>query len=170
MKPIGLVALLVFVALAQVTVAPLFPVRGALPDFALIALALLAAWAGPTPVMVGLPLLALSLGFVSDRSAALLLLAYIPLLPLASALGQSGLPLNRYVRLVLAGAATGAWARSMLAAGAIAQGADFATGVILRDLLVPGLALDLSLLALTCLSMRAFGWEVQELSLQRRSY
>lgn len=170
MRPIGVVVLLVLVALVQVTVAPLFPLRGALPDVPLVALALLAALAGPMPVMIGLPLLAVCLGFVSDRSPALLLLAYLPLLPLASALGQAALPPSRYARLVVAGAGTGLWARTVLAAGAIAQGADFAAGGLLSQLLLPGLVLDLSLLALTCLAMRALGWEVQELSLQRRGY
>ncbi len=160
-------AALLLAALAQVTVASLFPWQAALPDLALLTLLLFAAFAGPATVMVGLPLLALSLGFASDRSPALILLAYLPLLPIAASLEQTALPLNRYTTWLLAGLATGAWARVVLALGAIAQGASADLSVVVFRLVLPGLVLDGLLLSMVYLPVRAFGWEARGPSLQQ---
>ncbi|MGI8926741.1 MAG: hypothetical protein ACR2HN_08880 [Tepidiformaceae bacterium] len=170
MKAVAVVVVLVFAALAQVTVASLFPWRGALPDLALMALVLFAAFRGPVPVMAGLPILALSLGFVSGRAPSLLLLAYLPLLPLAYALEEAAVPLNRYVRLLIAGCGTGAWARLVLALGVIAQGAPFDFSVLITDLIVPGLFLDAALLTVSYLPLRAVGCEPQGLALRGGRY
>ncbi|MBI5948202.1 MAG: hypothetical protein HY875_08695 [Chloroflexi bacterium] len=160
-------AALLLAALAQVTVASLFPWQAALPDLALLTLLLFAAFAGPATVMVGLPLLAISLGFASDRSPALILLAYLPLLPIASGLEQSAVPLNRYTTWLIAGLATGAWARLILAFGAIAQGASADLGSLAFRLVLPGLILDGLLLSMVYLPIRAFGWEGRGPSLQQ---
>ena len=55
--------LLLLAALLQVTAAPLFPLSGAVVDFALLSLTLIAVFLGPRWAMVCLPLLALLLGF-----------------------------------------------------------------------------------------------------------
>ena len=57
---------LLLTALAQVTVAPLFPVSGAVVELPLIVLLLLAVFVGPTAVMFGLPVLALCLSFAAN--------------------------------------------------------------------------------------------------------
>jgi len=163
-------AALLLAALAQVTVASLFPWQAALPDLALLTLLLFAAFGGPVTVMVGLPLLALSLGFASDRAPALILLAYLPLLPMASSLERSALPLNRYATWLLAGVATGAWARVVLALGAIAQGASADLSAVVFRLVLPGLVLDGLLLSLVYLPARALGWEARGPSLQRAGW
>ena len=162
------VCLLVFVtALAQVTVAPLFPVSAAVPDYALVMLVILTVFAGPTTVMVALPLTALLLGFASDRSPGLLVMAYLPLLPLALYVEDSRMPLNRYAQMAVAGVATGAWARLLLAFGAIAGGADPSFGAIVGQLVIPGLFLDFALLTLVYAPFRLLGWSGRGMSLQR---
>ena len=111
MKAAGVCLLVVVTALAQVAVAPLFPVSAAVPDYALVVLVILTVFAGPTTVMLAIPLMAICLGFASDRSPGLLLMAYLPLLPLALYAEDSRLPLNRYAQMVVAGVAAGIWAR-----------------------------------------------------------
>lgn len=159
--------LVVLTALAQVSVAPLFPISAASPDYALVALVILTVFAGPTTVMVALPLMALFLGFASDRSPGLLLMAYLPLLPLALYLEDSRVPLNRYAEMAVAGMATGAWARLVLAFGAIAGGADPSFGAIVGQLVIPGLILDFALLTLVYAPFRLLGWTGRGMSLQR---
>ena len=75
------------------------------------ALVMVVAFGGPRAAMVAVPVVALSFAFASNRSAALVLLAYLPLLPLAFVLEEGGLPLNRFAQTLVAGVATGLWAR-----------------------------------------------------------
>lgn len=167
MKPLGIVTLVVVVALAQVAVAPLFPVSAAIPDLALVTLVMLAVYAGPTTVMLALPLMAICVGFASSRDPGLLLMAYLPLLPLALFLEESRVPLNRYAQMTAAGMATGAWARSMLALGAIAGGAEPALGTLTFGLLFPGLLVDFALLTVVYVTFRVLGWSGRGMTLER---
>ncbi len=167
MKAVGVCLLVVTTALAQVSVAPLFPISAAVPDYALIVLVILTLFAGPATVMLALPLIAICLGFASDRSPGLLLMAYLPLLPLALYAEETRVPLNRYAQMVVAGLATGAWARTLLAFGAIAGGADPAFGALVGQLVIPGLFLDFALLTLVYAPFRLLGWSGRGMSLQR---
>ena len=167
MKALGVCLLVVVTALAQVSVAPLFPVSAAVPDYVLVVLVILTVFAGPTTVMLALPLMAICLGFASDRSPGLLLIAYLPLLPLALYGEETRVPLNRYAQIVLAGLATGAWARTLLAFGAIAGGAEPAFGALVGQLVIPGLFLDFALLTLVYAPFRLLGWSGRGMSLQR---
>ena len=170
MKVIGLVALLVLVALVEVTIAPLFPVSGAVPDFALITLAVIATCSGPRAVMVAVPLTAIFLGFAADRSPALLLLGYLPLLPLAALLEDSPVPLNAFARTLVAATATGIWCRAVLVLAAVVQSADVSAGPLIFNVLVPGLVLDVALLAVAYLPVRLLGWSGQRMTLQRGGF
>ena len=167
MKSLGVVLLVVVTALAQVAVAPLFPISAAVPDYALVTLVLLTVFAGPAIVMLALPLMAICLGFAGDRSPGLLLIAYLPLLPLSLYVEDARVPLNRYAQMAIAGIVTGAWARTLLAFGAIAGGADPALGAITGQLVVPGLFLDFALLTVVYLPFRLLGWTGRGMSLQR---
>lgn len=167
MKAAGVCLLVVVTALAQVTVAPLFPVSAAVPDYALVVLVILTVFAGPTTVMLAIPLMAICLGFASDRSPGLLLMAYLPLLPLALYAEDSRLPLNRYAQMVVAGVAAGIWARMLLALGAIAGGADASFGAMAGQLVIPGIFLDFALLTLVYAPFRLLGWSGRGMSLQR---
>jgi len=162
--------LLLIVAAAQVSVAPLFPVRAAIPDFALLALVALAVFRGPLMVMVSLPILAIILGFVSDREPGLLVLAYLPLLPLAYWLEDAAILLSSGPRVAVATIATGIFARTLLAVGAMAQGADVAVSVLVSQLLVPGLLLDLLLFMFLYFPFRAVGWAPRRMSPARTGF
>jgi cell shape-determining protein MreD len=159
--------LILVVALSQVTVAPLFPIAGAVPDLMLVTILCLAVYSGPRTAMWAIPVAAVLVGFTSDRAPGLLLLAYLPLLPLAFALEEARLPLNRYSQVALVGVATGLWARSLLAFGAVAQDATFSPTVLVRDLLLPGALLDLALLTLVYVPFRLVGWSPRGMTLQR---
>ncbi|MCC7364343.1 MAG: hypothetical protein IT303_08205 [Dehalococcoidia bacterium] len=159
--------LVVFAALLQVTVAPLFPVRGAVPDFVLMSLVGIAAYAGARPAMVAMPLAALFTSFTSDRAPGLLIIAYLPLLPLAFVLAEANLPLSRFVQTMIAGVATGLWARLMLSLAAFAQGAAFGVGDLVFIVILPGMLLDFMLVAMAYLPFRLIGWNAQPVGLQR---
>ncbi len=157
-------------AIAQVTVAPLFPVAGAVPEFVLLGLVLMAAFSSPSPVMVLTPLMAVALAFLSDRSPGLLLVAYLPLLPLGFALEESPVPLNHYLRTLAMIVVTGVWLRTLLALGAMASGAAPAFSLLLSDVLVPGAFLDAALLTVVYIPMRLVGWSGRGMTLQRGRY
>ena len=170
MTAVAVVVGLLLAALMQVTLAPLFPLDGAVADVVLLALAMLAMTAGPRAAMAALPALCLAASFTSDRSPGLLIIGYLPLLPLATVLEEAALPMNRFLRLLTAVVITGLWARLVLAGGAFAQGADFAPAALIRDILIPGVALDGLLLSLLYLPSRLMGWTPQSLTLRRTGW
>jgi hypothetical protein len=169
-KALLIAALLVFVALVQVVVAPLFPLSAAVPDFALAALLAVVVYAGPKAAMFAIPWLAIVLSFASDRSPALLLLAYLPLLPAAFLLSESHLPLNRYAQSLACGAGPGVWARLLLALGAVAQGASLQPGALIGGLLISGLLLDLIVLTFVYFPFKIVGFSPRPMTLQRTGW
>jgi hypothetical protein len=169
-KGTGIGLLVLLAVLGQVTVASLFPIAGAVADFPLVTLLLLSVFAGPRPVLIALPIAAVMLGFASDRAPGLLLLAYLPLPPLAYLLDESPLPLNHYGRTALTCLGVGLWLRLVLALGAVAQGADMAVGVLVRDVMLPGAFLDLALLSVAYIPCRFIGWSGRGMTLQRSGW
>lgn len=163
------VAVVFLAVLGQVTVAPLFPVSAALPDFVLVALTLVLVYRGPRVAMVALPLAAIWLAFASNRAPGLLVLAYLPLLPLCVVAEQVSVPLNRSAHVLAAAALTGLWARLVLAISAMLQGADPAITAVIGRLLLPGLLLDLALVALLYFPLRLL-LAVRPLTLQRSAW
>jgi hypothetical protein len=170
MKFVAIAIVVVLAVLGQVTVASLFPISGAVADFPLVTLLLLSVFAGPRTVLIALPFAAIMLGFVSDRAPGLLLLAYLPLPPLALFLDESPLPLNHYARTALTCLGVGLWLRLVLALGAVAQGADMATAALIRDVMLPGAFLDLALLTVAYIPCRFIGWTGRGTTLQRSGW
>ena len=170
MKGILVLLLIIATAMVQVTVAPLFPISGAVPNFPLVLLVMLAAFSGSTAPMFAIPVTAIFVGFASDRAPGLLIIAYLPLLPLGLVLQEWRIPLNQYMRVVAAGAATGVWIRGILALAAVVQGANIAIGPLIFQVLVPGLFLDLALLTIAYVPFRLIGWSGRGMSLQRGGY
>lgn len=161
---------IVAAALFQVSVAPLFPVGGAIADVTLLALFALAFTAGPRRTMIAMPLLALFVAFTSNRAPGLLIVAYLPLLPLAYLFEGGHLPLSRYLRILAAILLAGLWARTVLSTGAFIEGAPFAPGALIGDVLVPGLLLDAVFATMVYLPFRALGWTNRPLTLQRTGW
>jgi hypothetical protein len=170
MKAVAIGLLVLLGVLGQVTVASLFPISGGEADLPLITLLLLSVFAGPRAVLIALPIAAIMLGFVSDRAPGLLLLAYLPLPPLALFLDESPLPLNHYARTALTCFGIGVWLRLVLALGAVAQGADMAAGALIRDVMLPGAFLDLALLTVAYIACRFIGWTGRGMTLQRSGW
>ena len=156
--------------MAQVTVAPLFPISGAVPDFALVLLVTLAVFSGPTSAMLAIPVTAIFVGFASDRAPGLLIIAYLPLLPLGLLLQEWRIPLNQYLRVIAGGGATGMWIRGVLAIAAVLQGANIAVGPLIFQVLLPGLFLDLALLTIAYVPFRLIGWSGRGMNLQRGGF
>ncbi|GAB4324795.1 MAG: hypothetical protein Kow0010_06870 [Dehalococcoidia bacterium] len=170
MKAAFIGAMLLFVALAQVTASPLFPVRGAIPDLPLVALVLVAAYVSVRAAMVALPVLAVFLGFLTSHEPAAYIVAYLPLLPLAYLLEQSNLPLNTFARSTLAGLATGMVARATLSITAMVQVEEVMVGPMVWQVLLPGLLLDAALLILAYGGGKLAGWESRRLILEPSGY
>ena len=170
MKGVLAVVATVVAAVWQVTVAPLFPVGGVTFDFLLLSLVVVAAFGAPRRALVCVPVAALAYGFLADRAPGLVLLAYLPMLPLGVYLEQSGVPLNHFAQTAVAMVATGAWVRLLLVLSAVLGGADGSAGVIFGDFILPGMFLDFALLSVVYVPLRLLGWSGQGMSLKRGSY
>ncbi len=171
MSPISATVLLFLAICAQVTVAPLFPVVAAVPDLVLVTYVLVVAFSGARAGMFALPLLALGLGFLSDRDPGLALIAYLPVLPLARWLElNSPRPVSPFQRIAAVTILAGIWARLTFAMGAVVHGAEFQAGTVATDILLPGAALDLALLTVAYLPRRLLRWRVQTLDLARGGF
>ncbi len=169
MRHVPLPALLLpATVLAQVSVAPLFPVAGAVVELPVILLLLLAIFAGPLPVMIGLPVLVLLLGFAANVEFEWLVVAYLPLLPATAWLQRRrAIPQIPYLLILVAAILAGVWARAVFAAVAMASGASPDFAALLTDVLVPGVALDAAVLSAAWLACRSLGWEARSLNLER---
>jgi len=170
MKAAGFLVAGILAAIAQVTVAPLFPLSGAVPDVVLLTLVTIAVFSSPRPVMYATPVAAIALGFLTDRGAGLMLLAYLPLLPLGYVIQESRVPVNHFARTVAMTAATGLWARTLLAAATMVDGAEPAVGDLLAMVLLPGLFLDFALLMVAYIPSRLIGWTGEGMALRRSGY
>ncbi|WP_322796473.1 hypothetical protein [Tepidiforma sp.] len=170
MKGLALAALVVTAAVAQVTVAPLFPVRGAVPELVVLTLAMIGTFAGPRAAMVLTPAAALAAGFLSDRDAGLLLVAYLPLLPLGAWLEDAPLPLAAGVRSWLTVLGAGVAYRVVLAAAAMLTGARVMVGPLVWDVVFPGLLVDSLFFSLCYIPLRLVGWSGGGLKLSRGRY
>lgn len=170
MSTLLMLAGVVLAAVAQVTVAPLFPLGSAVPDLLVATLVVVSVFAGPRRAMVAVPLGALLLSFGSGRSAALLLIAYLPLLPLAAFLQEANVPLTRFLQSLAAAVVTGAWARTVLALGAMTGGADPQLGTLVLSLLLPGVFLDALVVGAAYLPWKVARLPARPLSLARTGY
>jgi hypothetical protein len=169
MKTAILAVLTALAIFAQVTVAPRFPISGAVFNFPLMLLVLIAAFGGPLAAMVTTPIVAILLGFASDRSPGLLLIGYLPLLPLGLLLEQSNLPLTHFFRTLGTGIIGGIWLRGILALAVMAQGAGFTVSVLTK-VIIPGILLDFALLAVVYLLLRLIGLSGRSLTLSRGGF
>jgi hypothetical protein len=157
-------------AVLQVSLAPLFPISGATFEFLPLVLLLTARLKGPRLAMIALPFGAICTAFLIDRSPALLILAYVPLLPLLYAVDEYGPPLGTTGRTILAAVLAGAWLRVVLALGAVAGGASLEPGALAGAVLLPGMFLDAALTATIYAPVRFVAWEPRSMSLSRRGY
>ncbi|MDZ7727100.1 MAG: hypothetical protein U5Q44_02275 [Dehalococcoidia bacterium] len=165
-----ILVLVLVLALLQVTAAPFFPIASAQADLLLVTLGMLFVFAGPRRAMIAVPMMAIVLGFLSSRSPALLVLAFLPLPPLAYWLNIAGPPLTRFLQTAMVVLITGAWARGLLGLAAIAQGADAAFGTMIVHIILPGMVLDGLFLSLAYLPARLIGWEPRSTSPLRERY
>ena len=143
-----LVLLLLATVLAQVAIAPFFPLAGALVELPVVVLLLLAIFAGPGAVMVGLPLLVLFLGFSTNVEFEWLVLAYLPLLPCAAWIQrQRVIPQTPYALALGMAVAAAVWTRLVFTTVAVTSGASPDVGGIVTGILLPGAAFDAALLS-----------------------
>lgn len=170
MAAIATFLLVMLLALLQVTAAPFFPLASAQVDLLMVTLAMLFVFAGPRRAMMAVPMIALVLGFISTRSPALLLLAFLPLPPLAYWLDLAGPPMTRFLQTMVVVAITGAWARLLLALSAMTQGAEPELGALVFSLILPGMFFDILFLSLAYLPARLIGWEPRSTSPLRERY
>jgi hypothetical protein len=169
-QAIGVAAWLALAAMAQVTIAPLFPVGSANFDFVLISLGAVMAFRGPRSLLVGMPFAAICLAFATNRAPGLMVLAYLPMLPAALWLAESGPPMTRSMQVFSATVVTGMFSRALLGMGAISGGAEPAMGTLLLGIVLPGVFLDLALLSLAYFPSRLLGLETGEITLQPGRY
>ncbi|MCA9832108.1 MAG: hypothetical protein R3B97_14085 [Dehalococcoidia bacterium] len=169
MYAVGLISV-VLIASLQVSVAPLFPISGAEADLGLIAILGTAIIAGPRAAMLVTPALALAIGMAGSRSPGLMLVAYAAILPLAAFVEDLPYPLGRFPRLVFVAVFAGMWGRVLLGIAAMASGGDFAVRALLFQVLLPGLAFDLVLIAAVFAATQAAGIRPRRFTLQRAGW
>ena len=158
-------------ALAQVAIAPLFPLQGAVAEFPVVVLLLLAMFAGPYAVMAALPVLALMLGFSTNIGFEWLTLAYLPLAPCAAWIQrQRAIPQTPYALALVMAVAAGVWARGTLAGVAMVEGASPGFGTLALEVILAGAVFDAALISVGYFLGRRLGWSVRSLDLRTAEF
>ena len=171
MRVLLTVVLLLATVLAQVAVAPLFPLLGAVVELPVVVLLLLAVFAGPYAVMIGLPILVLFLGFSTNVEFEWLVIAYLPLLPCAAWIQrQRAIPQTPYALVLVMVIAAGIWARAVFTAVAMTSGASLAVGPVITDILFTGALLDAAVVSVVYALCRWVGWPVRSLDLEQAGF
>jgi len=171
MRVLLTVVLLLVTALAQVAIAPLFPLVGAVVELPVVVLLLLAVFAGPHAVMIGLPILVLFLGFSTNVPFEWLVLAYLPLLPCAAWIQQQrAIPQAPYALVLFMVVGAGIWARAVFAVVAMTSGAGLAVGPVVTDILLTGAVLDAAVVSVVYGLCRWVGWPVRSLDLEQAGF
>ena len=171
MRVLLTVVLLLATVLAQVAVAPLFPLLGAVVELPVVVLLLLAVFAGPYAVMIGLPILVLFLGFSTNVEFEWLVIAYLPLLPCAAWIQRQGaIPQTPYALVLVMVIAAGIWARAVFTAVAMTSGASLAAGPVITDILFTGALLDAVVVSVVYALCRWVGWPVRSLDLEQAGF
>ncbi len=165
----ALIALLVLATtLAQVVVAPLFPLQGMVVELPVVALLLLAVFAGPRAVMITLPLLVIAIGFSTNVEFEWLVLAYLPLLPCAAWIQRQALiPQTPYLLVLGMAFASGLWVRAVFSGVAMLSGASLSVDAIVFDALLPGALFDAVVASIAYALCRWIGWTTRSLDLER---
>ena len=168
MRVLLTVVLLLATVLAQVAVAPLFPLLGAVVELPVVVLLLLAVFAGPYAVMIGLPILVLFLGFSTNVEFEWLVIAYLPILPCAAWIQrQRAIPQTPYALVLVMVIAAGIWARAVFTAVAMTSGASLAASPVITDILFTGALLDAAVVSVVYALCRWVGWPVRSLDLEQ---
>lgn len=171
MRVLLTVLLLLATVLAQVAIAPLFPLLGAVVELPVVVLLLLAVFAGPYAVMIGLPVLVLFLGFSTNVEFEWLVIAYLPLLPCAAWIQRHrAIPQTPYALVLVMVLAAGIWARAVFTAVAMTSGASLAAGPVLTDILFTGALLDAAVVSVVYALCRWVGWPVRSLDLEQAGF
>ena len=157
-------------AVLQVTVSPLFPVRGAILDAGLVTIFLVAMLAGPRAAMFAVPVVAILVSFGTDRAPGVLLIAYLPMLPAATMVDEASLPLSRYFRLLAVFVSAGLWARVVLSAAAMADGAGLQVASMVTDVLLPGMLIDALVFSALWIPLRLTKVSERDLTLRRSTW
>lgn len=168
MRAIFLWLLVLVTVLAQVAIAPFFPVLGTIVHFPVVMLLLLAIFAGPHAVMFAFPVLVLFLGFSTNVEFEWLALAYLPLLPCAAWIqGEHRIPQTPYALVLVMTVAAAVWIRGIFVLVAVGSGADATVGEVFVEILLPGVMLDGVILSLAYGLCRWIGWPTRSLELER---
>jgi hypothetical protein len=166
-----LVLLVLATVLAQVAIAPFFPLAGAVVDLPVVVLLLLAIFAGPGAVMVALPLLVLFLGFSTNAGYEWLVLAYLPILPCAAWIQRQPLiPQTPYALVLAMAVAAAVWTRLVFAGVALTSGASIDVSGLVADILAPGAAFDAVVLSVAYFLCRQVRLPTRSLDLDRAEF
>jgi hypothetical protein len=164
-------AILLLLAVAvQTAVAPLFRLGGAEASVVMLFVMLVLIIEGPKPAMVAAPIAAVLFAFAAGIAPALMLLGFVPLVLIGAWIEDVRWPVARFALVAATFLAGTAILRLVLAVGAIVQGADAATWVLVSRVLVPGAVLDLALLGIAYVPLRVGRIELREMSLNASRY
>ena len=164
MRALVLVALSLIVCAAQLSVAPLFPLSGAVPDLGLVFFAALAWRGGVSPLLVSAPAYAGWFALLAGRSPLLVFVAYAgaaaALLVLARPEPGARRPVERVSgAAAILGLSIGSlWTRASFAVGSMLAGASAEPWSLVADVIAPGLLLDLAFYCLLVLAPGLVGW------------
>lgn len=133
-------------SIAQISIAPFFTISGAILDFNLLAIIFIATYLSRKISIGALVLLSLLTGAITETPYEWVLLAYLPTIPLIYFIYLLRGETTRTFTTVLATATViGLWGRILMSVVAVSDGTSTSFGVVITQILAPGILLDMVL-------------------------
>ncbi|GEM_PF-2093126 len=150
MIKIGVTGIIIVITiLAQVSIAPLLPISGALIDTNLLVIVFISSYLSRKIALGALLFLTLLAGSITNISYEWIFLAYLPAILLIHFFGLiTKDPSPHLIRILAVGAITGIWARILMSLVAFSEGASISLITVFTQILAPGILMDILAIAI----------------------
>tara|TARA_B100000809_G_C14914456_1_gene451071 strand:+ start:275 stop:793 length:519 start_codon:yes stop_codon:yes gene_type:complete len=133
-------------SIAQISIAPFFTIGGAILDFNLLAIIFIATYLSRKISIGALVLLSLLTGAITETPYEWVLLAYLPTIPLIYFIYLlRGETTHTFITVLATATVIGLWGRILMSVVAVSGGTSTSFGVVITQILAPGILLDMVL-------------------------
>ena len=150
MIKIGVTGIIIVITiLAQVSIAPLLPISGAIIDTNLLAIVFISSYVSRKIALGALLFLTLLVGSITNIPYEWIFLSYLPAILLIHFFGlNTKNPRPYLIRMLAVGVITGIWTRILMSLVSFSEGVSALFTTVFTQILAPGILMDILVIAI----------------------